>query len=112
MDLPLGRYVRAAHGLGDVAVITKEDTLSEKLSDGVLDETMYRFVDGAMLRYRVEQDEGNFDIEPEAAACLPCEISYQVLKHPEHGRITPERKRFTDSCRHLFWLKMQKQDKD
>ncbi|WP_416189077.1 hypothetical protein ACM67B_07310 [Neisseria sp. CCUG17229] len=112
MDLLLGGYVRAAHGLGGVAVITKEDTPSEQLSDGVLDETMYRFVDGAVLRYRMEQDEGNFDIEPDMAACLPCEISYQVLKHPEHGRITPERKRFTDSCRHLFWLKMQKQDKD
>ena len=108
MDLSLGLYVRAAHGLGGVAVITEEDTPPEQLSDGVLDETVYRFADGAVLRYRMEQDDGNFDIEPEAAACLPCEISYQVLKHPEHGRITPERKRFTDSCRHLFWLKMQK----
>ncbi len=59
-----------------MAVITKEDTPSEQLSDGVLDETVYRFADGAVLRYRMEQDEGNFDIEPDAAACLPCEISY------------------------------------
>ncbi len=57
-----------------------------------------RFSDGAALRCSMEQDEGNFD----AAVCLPCEISCQVLAHPGHGRITPERKRFTDSCRHCF----------
>ncbi len=62
MDLSLGLYVRAAHGLGGVAVITKEDTPSEQLSDGVLDETVYRFADGAVLRYRMEQDDGNFDM--------------------------------------------------
>lgn len=110
MDLPLGLYARAAHGLGGVALIAKEDTPSEKLSDGVLDETVYHFADGALLRCSMEQDEGNFDAEPNAVTCLPCEISYQVLAHPEYGRIKPEHKRFTDYCRHLFWLKMQKQD--
>lgn len=110
MKFPLGRYVRAAHGLGGAELVSKTDTPSENLSDGISDETVYRFADGTVLRYALEQDEGNFDFTAEQAACLPCEISYQVLSHPHQGRIEPERKRFNNNCRHLFWLKMQQQD--
>ncbi|WP_416192412.1 hypothetical protein [Neisseria sp. CCUG12390] len=110
MEFPLGRYVRAAHGLGGAELVSKSDTPSENLSDGLTAETVYRFADGTVLRYALEQDEGNFDFSLGESACLPCEISYQVLQHPPHGKITPERKRFGDNCRRLFWLKMQKQD--
>lgn len=110
MQLPLGLYVRALHGLGGVTCISQTHTPSEKRAEGVIDETVYRFSDGAVVRYSLEQDEGNFDFSAESSACLPCEINYQVLEHPGHGKISPERKRFHNSCRHLFWLKMQKQD--
>lgn len=108
MERPLGLYVRAAHRLGGIELVSQQDTPSDALSDGLLDETFYYFADGTILRYRMEQDEGNFDPDPDAATCLPCEISYQILQHPAQDKIVPKRKRFTDQCRHLFWLKMQK----
>ncbi|MDO5638747.1 MAG: hypothetical protein Q4G28_02660 [Neisseria sp.] len=57
------------------------------------------------MRYLIETDQGNLD---EAnAACLPYEISYEIITHPAGRTISPARKYFANSCRQRFWLKMQ-----
>lgn len=108
MISPLGKYVRAARGLGGLAVHSVERVPSVQLEEGVLEETLYCFADGAIVRYRVEQDKGNFDYPPENVY-VPSEISYCVLVQPENACIEPAVKRFNNACRHLFWLKMQGQ---
>lgn len=108
MPLTLGAYARAAaKAAAEPELLAAESVPQAELEEGVLEETRYTFADGTRLRLRIEQDEGNFELSPEAAACLPHEISYVVEQHPPHGRIEPARKTFANECRYLFWLKAQ-----
>ncbi|PSJ79751.1 hypothetical protein [Neisseria iguanae] len=81
MDWLPGLYIRAAHSLDGIKLVSKDGTPSEKLSDGVWDETVCRFAD---------------------AARLPCKTSGLVPQQPGTRHMTSVRKRFTDSCRLCF----------
>lgn len=105
-------YIKAIHNQSaGVSVNDSESNTCSYSDDGAeitKNQTIYRFDNGVIISYTVEQD--NIPSGPEVI-CEECWISYEVV---ESGplKITPLRKVFSNRCQESFWLKVQTENSD
>nr|WP_294864507.1 hypothetical protein [uncultured Pseudogulbenkiania sp.] len=100
----LATYVGAIFGLpSPVSIIEFSTTQDMWLDQGIevrLEQTIYRFDNGVVIRHEIEQDEF-----PSELACAECLISYEIIEQVPGKEITPASKRFDNTCQESFWLK-------
>ena len=107
MTASLITYIKAIHHQQTSVSISGRESYTRHYTDGEAEittiEEVFRFNNGVVIRYAIEQD--NVPSGPEVM-CEECWISYEVA---DAGalEIRPVRKVFSHRCQESFWLKIQ-----